>query len=78
MVGSRQRVLVEGRSRKDAAELAGRTDNNRIVNFAGNPRLTNRFVEVEITQALPHSLRGRVVTTDSPQPPHAAAIQETA
>jgi tRNA-2-methylthio-N6-dimethylallyladenosine synthase len=77
MVGTRQRVLVEGRSRKDAAELAGRTDNNRIVNFAGHPRLVDRFVELEITHALPHSLRGRVVTTDSPQPPHAAAFQET-
>ena len=77
MVGTRQRVLVEGRSRKDANELAGRTPNNRIVNFAGNPRLTNHFVEVEITHALPHSLRGRVVTTDLPQPSQAAA-QETA
>jgi tRNA-2-methylthio-N6-dimethylallyladenosine synthase len=70
MVGSRQRVLVEGRSRKDADELAGRTDNNRIVNFPGHPRLAGRFAEVEITHALPHSLRGRVVS--------AAAIQETA
>jgi tRNA-2-methylthio-N6-dimethylallyladenosine synthase len=78
MVGSRQRVLVEGRSRKHADELAGRTGNNRIVNFAGHPRLTDHFVEVEITHALPHSLRGRVVTVDSPNPPHAAAIQETA
>jgi tRNA-2-methylthio-N6-dimethylallyladenosine synthase len=67
MVGTRQRVLVEGRSRKDAAELAGRTDNNRIVNFAGHPRLAGHFVDVEITHALPHSLRGRVVTADSSQ-----------
>ncbi len=58
MVGSRQRVLVEGVSRKSAAELAGRTDNNRIVNFAGQPRLVGHFVDVEITKALPHSLRG--------------------
>ena len=64
MVGSRQRVLVEGASRKDAAELAGRTENNRIVNFAGHARLVGRYVDVEITAALPHSLRGRVVTTD--------------
>jgi len=61
MVGSVQRVLVEGVSKKDAHELAGRTDNNRIVNFAGNPRLINTFVEVKITGALPHSLRGEIV-----------------
>jgi tRNA-2-methylthio-N6-dimethylallyladenosine synthase len=61
MVGTRQRVLVEGPSRKDAAELAGRTENNRVVNFAGNARLAGNFVEIEITSALPHSLRGRVV-----------------
>ena len=61
MVGSVQRVLVEGTSKKDAHELAGRTDNNRIVNFAGNPRLINTFVDVRITSALPHSLRGEIV-----------------
>ena len=59
MVGTRQRVLVEGVSKKNAAELAGRTENNRIVNFAGQPRLIASYVDVEITQALPHSLRGR-------------------
>jgi tRNA-2-methylthio-N6-dimethylallyladenosine synthase len=64
MVGSRQRVLVEGRSKKDASELAGRTENNRVVNFAGPPRLVGHFVDLEITQALPHSLRGRVVIAD--------------
>jgi tRNA-2-methylthio-N6-dimethylallyladenosine synthase len=62
MVGTRQRVLVAGPSRKDAQELAGRTENNRVVNFAGPARLTGHFVEVEITQTYPHSLRGRVVT----------------
>lgn len=61
MVGSVQRVLVEGPSKKDANELAGRTDNNRIVNFLGNPRLIDRFVDVRITAALPHSLRGEIV-----------------
>lgn len=61
MVGSVQRVLVEGTSKKDAHELAGRTDNNRIVNFAGNARLINTFVDVRITSALPHSLRGEIV-----------------
>jgi tRNA-2-methylthio-N6-dimethylallyladenosine synthase len=61
MVGGIQRVLVEGVSRKDAHELAGRTDNNRIVNFVGNLRLINTFVDVRITSALPHSLRGEIV-----------------
>ena len=65
MVGTVQRVLVEGHARKNAAELAGRTDNNRIVNFAGQPRLIGQFVDVTITQALPHSLRGEVVTLES-------------
>jgi tRNA-2-methylthio-N6-dimethylallyladenosine synthase len=62
MVGTRQRVLVEGVSKKDRDELAGRSENNRVVNFAGPSRLVGRFVDLEITQALPHSLRGRVVT----------------
>ena len=65
MVGSVQRVLVEGRSKKDATELAGRTDNNRAVNFVGGPagsaRLIDTFVDVRITRALPHSLRGEIV-----------------
>lgn len=61
MVGSIQRVLVEGASKKDALELAGRTDNNRIVNFAGNLRLIDTFVDVRITSALSHSLRGEIV-----------------
>ena len=61
MVGSIQRVLVESTSKKDVHELAGRTDNNRIVNFVGNPRLINTFVDVRITAALPHSLRGEIV-----------------
>jgi tRNA-2-methylthio-N6-dimethylallyladenosine synthase len=62
MVGTRQRVLVEGPSKKDAAELAGRTDNNRVVNFAGPARLAGHFVDVIITKALPHSLRGEVAS----------------
>ena len=65
MVGSIQRVLVEGLSRKDENELAGRTDNNRIVNFVGNARLVHHFVDVRITGALPHSLRGEIVTRAS-------------
>ncbi|HEY5764023.1 MAG TPA: tRNA (N6-isopentenyl adenosine(37)-C2)-methylthiotransferase MiaB [Rhodocyclaceae bacterium] len=65
MVGSIQRVLVEGVSKKHAEELAGRTDNNRIVNFAGNPRLIGHFVPVTVTAALPHSLRGEVLTREA-------------
>lgn len=64
MVGSVQRILVEGPSKKDPKELAGRTDNNRVVNFAGNPRLVGQFVDVNIVSALPHSLRGEIVTRD--------------
>ena len=64
MVGSVQRVLVESLSRKDANELAGRTDNNRIVNFAGHPRLIHQFVDVLIVESLPHSLRGEIVVKD--------------
>jgi tRNA-2-methylthio-N6-dimethylallyladenosine synthase len=62
MVGSVQRVLVEGHARKDATELAGRTANNRVVNFAGGERLIGHYVDVRITSAFPHSLRGEVVT----------------
>ncbi len=58
MVGTRQRILVEGRSKKNPEELAGRTGNNRTVNFAGHLRLVGQFVEVTITAALPNSLRG--------------------
>ena len=61
MVGTRQRILVEAVSKKNAEELAGRTDNNRVVNFPGNLRLINQFVEVNIASAYPHSLRGEIV-----------------
>jgi tRNA-2-methylthio-N6-dimethylallyladenosine synthase len=60
MVGTTQRVLVEGPSRKDPQQLAGRTENNRVVNFDGPARLVGEFVDVVITEALSHSLRGRV------------------
>jgi len=63
MVGSVQRVLVEGPSKKDASELTGRTENMRSVNFPGHARLLGQFVEVAITEAMPNSLRGRIVTT---------------
>ncbi|MFM1886215.1 MAG: tRNA ((37)-C2)-methylthiotransferase MiaB [Pseudomonadota bacterium] len=63
MVGTRQTVLVEKPSRRDSRQLAARTENNRWVNFDGPPELIHRFVEVEITEALPNSLRGRLVDT---------------
>ena len=62
MLGTQQRVLVEGRAKKDAAELAARTANNRVVNFPGPQRLIGQFVDVTVTAALPHSLRGEIVT----------------
>ena len=65
MVGSVQRILVEGASKKDPKQLAGRTENNRVVNFDGNPRLVGTFVDVVITEALSNSLRGRAVLNDS-------------
>ncbi|MYA18214.1 MAG: tRNA (N6-isopentenyl adenosine(37)-C2)-methylthiotransferase MiaB [Gammaproteobacteria bacterium] len=64
MVGTRQRVLVTGRSKRDPGQLAGRTENNRVVNFpAPEPRATasiGDFAVVEVTEALPNSLRGRL------------------
>ena len=63
MVGSVQRLLVEGPSRKDPNELTGKTENMRSVNFAGPPRLVGQFVDVVITEALSNSLRGRVVAS---------------
>ena len=58
MVGSRQRVLVTGRSARDPADLAARADDNRVVNFAGDASLVGRYVDVAVTAAYPHSLRG--------------------
>jgi len=67
MVGSQQRILVEGPSRKDPQQIAGRTDNNRIVNLEGNANLIGKFVTVIITQALPNSLRGELIEASLPQ-----------
>jgi tRNA-2-methylthio-N6-dimethylallyladenosine synthase len=61
MVGTVQRILVEGPAKKDERELMGRTANNRVVNFVGQPRLIGQFVDVTITAALPHSLRGEIL-----------------
>jgi tRNA-2-methylthio-N6-dimethylallyladenosine synthase len=60
MVGTTERVLVEGASRRRSHELAGRTGNNRVVNFAGPADLVHRFTDVRITERQPHSLRGEL------------------
>ncbi|QKE40850.1 MAG: tRNA (N6-isopentenyl adenosine(37)-C2)-methylthiotransferase MiaB [Ferrovum myxofaciens] len=61
MVGTRQRILVDGHARRHTMELRGRTDNNRVVNFPGGERLIGHFVDVRITAAAPHTLRGELV-----------------
>lgn len=61
MVGSVQKILVERPSRKDPQQMAGRTENNRVVNFRAHPRLIGQFVDVAITDALPNSLRGEFI-----------------
>jgi tRNA-2-methylthio-N6-dimethylallyladenosine synthase len=66
MVGSVQRVLVERDSQRGEGQLAGRTENNRVVNFAGDQRLIGEFVEVEITEGLVNSLRGELVAESVP------------
>jgi tRNA-2-methylthio-N6-dimethylallyladenosine synthase len=64
MVGTTQRVLVERPSKRDTRQLAGRTENNRWVNFDGPASLINRFADVVITEAMPNSLRGRLVAAE--------------
>jgi tRNA-2-methylthio-N6-dimethylallyladenosine synthase len=64
MVGSVQRVLVEGRAKKNPDELAGRTSNNRMVNFPGPARLAGQFVDLHVTEAMAHSLRGEVLVRE--------------
>ncbi len=66
MVGSTQRILVTGFSPRDPGQLSGRTENNRVVNFrAANPmELIGFFVDVEITEALPNSLRGELASPE--------------
>lgn len=65
MVGSVQRILVEGTSRKSAVELAGRTENNRVVNFEGTPEMIGKFVDVEIVDVYASSLRGILQRTEN-------------
>ena len=64
-VGTIQRILVEGPSRKNASELSGRTECHRTVNFEGPARLIGQMIDVKITQAYPHSLRGEVLTHET-------------
>ena len=61
-LGTVQRLLVEGTSKRDASELMGRTECNRVVNFAGHPRLVGHMVDVRITDTRTFTLRGEVVT----------------
>ncbi|HDR1224849.1 TPA: tRNA (N6-isopentenyl adenosine(37)-C2)-methylthiotransferase MiaB [Pasteurella multocida] len=64
MLGTEQRVLVEGPSKKDVMELTGRTETNRIVNFVGTPDMIGKFVDIKITDVFTNSLRGEVVRTE--------------
>ncbi len=70
MVGTVQRVLVERFSTKNGAQMAGRTENNRVVNFSGGEELIGQFVDVKITEALPNSLRGEIFAEDSADVAH--------
>jgi len=67
MVGNTERILVEGPAKRGEGELAGRTDNNRVVNFPGHPRLIGAFVDVRITDAKAHSLRGEFIDVNDPR-----------
>jgi tRNA-2-methylthio-N6-dimethylallyladenosine synthase len=64
-LGTVQRILVEGASKRDATELMGRTECNRVVNFAGQPRLVGQLVDVKITETRTYSLRGEVLTAQT-------------
>ena len=66
MVGTTQRILVERPSRKDPNEYAGRTENNRVVNFVGHPRLVGQMVDVVITHTMTNTLRGRLLVAEEP------------
>jgi len=65
LVGTRQRLLVEGTSKRDGGELMGRTECNRVVNFVGQPRLIGQMVDVAITETRTFTLRGEVLTVDA-------------
>ena len=72
MIGTTQTILVEGPSKKDAKQLRGRTENNRVVNFEGPQNLIGNFINIKITEALPNSLRGALL--DSPTFDHVANL----
>lgn len=65
MLGTTQRILVEGPSKKDPEELTGRTENNRVVNFSGSQDMIGEFVDVEVTDVFSNSLRGKVILRES-------------
>jgi tRNA-2-methylthio-N6-dimethylallyladenosine synthase len=67
-------VLVEGASRKDATELMGRTECNRVVNFAGDPRLVGQMIDLRITKSLAYTLRGEVPIRDRAEKVPAAVL----
>jgi tRNA-2-methylthio-N6-dimethylallyladenosine synthase len=62
MVGTQQKILVEGFSRKSELQMQGRTENNRVVNFTSSDVLPGQFVDVKITEALNNSLRGELIS----------------
>jgi tRNA-2-methylthio-N6-dimethylallyladenosine synthase len=64
MLGTEQRVLVEGPSKKDLMELTGRTENNRVVNFEGTPDMIGGFVDIKVTDVFTNSLKGVVIRTE--------------
>ena len=69
MLGSTQRILVEGLSRKSDTELMGRTENNRIINFPGHSRLIGQIIDVRVTDVLTNTLRGEIITTEHTSSP---------
>ncbi|MFN3630952.1 MAG: TRAM domain-containing protein, partial [Casimicrobiaceae bacterium] len=65
LVGRTECVLVEARAKRGEGDLAGRTENNRVINFPGGPegeRLIGQYVQVRVTEAMAHSLRGEIIT----------------
>jgi len=64
-LGTVQRILVEGRSKRDGTELMGRTECNRVVNFCGQPAIIGQLVDVKITETRSYSLRGEVMTSEA-------------
>jgi tRNA-2-methylthio-N6-dimethylallyladenosine synthase len=65
MLDTEQRILVTGPSKKNPMELSGRTENNRVVNFVGQPHMIDQFVDVRITEVLPNSLRGELIREEA-------------